>query len=257
MSRFLKQVIYGGSFLAILLALISYGLYVSFQTPPTCFDNIQNQEEENVDCGGPCSLSCVLKFLKPLKVSNVTIAHHPDKTVSILAEIRNFNTDHGLPQFTYDLVFYDAAGAGIMTVTKESFIYPGEIKYLVDQAIQVPEGVARATITVKDVTPLSWKTKDEFFQPDVQTRNIQFEEQAEKRELYVSGLVVNNTNTPLTRVTVNVIAANLFGLESGFSQTLLENLRPFEERFFRVVIPDINFSNFKQGATKIYLSIEQ
>ncbi|KKU42980.1 MAG: hypothetical protein UX56_C0001G0015 [Candidatus Azambacteria bacterium GW2011_GWD2_46_48] len=66
-TRTQKQVIIAIFFLGILF-FIGGGFYFAFRSPASCFDKIQNQGEEDIDCGGPCATACEEKELKPLEI---------------------------------------------------------------------------------------------------------------------------------------------------------------------------------------------
>jgi len=59
-----KQIVVGLATTLVILALVFMGKNI-FKPKPTCSDNKQNQNEDAVDCGGPC-LACDLKDLEPL-----------------------------------------------------------------------------------------------------------------------------------------------------------------------------------------------
>ena len=77
---------------------------------PTCFDNIQNQDEEGVDCGGNiCSLRCdgnyrdiKINFSRGLFVS-------PGK-YDIFTLLENFNQNVDFPVVPYTMSFYSYEG---------------------------------------------------------------------------------------------------------------------------------------------------
>lgn len=157
--RTLKQFIYGAFYLTIFF-LIVYGIYLAgFKAAPTCFDGKQNQNETGVDCGGPCSI-CELKALNPIKVSLPVQVFSLDGAVSALVELRNPNVNLGADKFSYELNFYDANDEKIFTSTKESFIYPGEIKYIVEINLNVDyEKIDRTEFKISNE---SWKLAGEF-----------------------------------------------------------------------------------------------
>ncbi len=66
-----KQVSIGLVYFLILILLGAGAYFAFFQKKPTCFDKIQNQKEEGVDCGGPCVLSCEHLTIKNIEVSEV------------------------------------------------------------------------------------------------------------------------------------------------------------------------------------------
>ena len=53
MPRLLKQFLYGVFYLAI-IAAVGVGFYFHYDNaPPSCFDGIQNEGEQGIDCGLP------------------------------------------------------------------------------------------------------------------------------------------------------------------------------------------------------------
>jgi len=52
-------------FFAIIFAIILFSI---FNTAPTCFDGIQNQNETGIDCGGPCNLLCRAAYSNPVVI---------------------------------------------------------------------------------------------------------------------------------------------------------------------------------------------
>ena len=57
MPRILKQLVFGSGFLVV-FGFIAFGAYYLWQAEATCSDQIKNQGEDAVDCGGPCIKRC-------------------------------------------------------------------------------------------------------------------------------------------------------------------------------------------------------
>ena len=232
-SRFLKQLIYGVFYLAIIFG-VGYLLYAPFKSPASCFDNRKNQGETEVDCGGPCP-SCELKKLKPMQVSPVSIFPLGEEQLSALFELKNLNVNYGAERFIYRLSFYDSTGKEIFSVSKSSFIYPGELKYIAEPGLEFDtRQVVRAEAQISN---LSWRTISEFSLPKTQTRDIRVEQADENGSVAVSGLLVNQNSFALSRAVVIVIVKNQTGSDIGVSKTLVESIAPFEERGFTVNVP--------------------
>jgi len=109
-----------------------YFVYLSFLPKPTCYDNIKNQKEEDIDCGGPC-LPCYLK-----KGTNLSLVSQPvvflrsDKKVDVLFKIKNILEDWGAKNFSYKLVFVSKDGQEKSYIFN-GFILPHEIRvFLID-----------------------------------------------------------------------------------------------------------------------------
>jgi hypothetical protein len=50
---------------AIIFAIILFGF---FNKTPTCSDGVQNQGEQGIDCGGPCSILCRAQYVDPVVI---------------------------------------------------------------------------------------------------------------------------------------------------------------------------------------------
>jgi len=165
MLRFLKQFIYGLLFLSF-WALIAGGIYLLFlRTTASCFDNLQNQNETGIDCGGSCQ-SCEIKTLSPIQVNWVKYFPTGDK-IAVAAEIKNSNANYGADGFSYTLDIYGKNGGKIKSLTRKSFIYAAEIKYIVEPLEINPRDVSDIRISIADV---GWKSKSEFERPKIQIR---------------------------------------------------------------------------------------
>src|SRR4030042_1047573 len=138
--RLLKQIIYGVGYLAVFF-LIGFLIYNShFKPAPTCFDGKQNQNETCVDCVGPCA-SCEIRTLSPLEAIQIK-RFSGDNQAVVTAEVKNPNLNWGADQFSYTFDVYGKNGAKIKSIAKTSFIYAGEIKYLLEPAGISPDDIA-------------------------------------------------------------------------------------------------------------------
>ena len=129
--RLRKQILYGAFYLLVLV-LIGGGIYFTFFKPaPSCYDNIRNQDEVEIDCGGVCSSVCSTVKIKPLEVNGQILTLRPDeKHMSILAQINNPNLDYMAKSFVYNFSLYDSADKIVKSFSGNSFIYSGEAKYI-------------------------------------------------------------------------------------------------------------------------------
>jgi len=247
-SRFLKQLIYGSLYLIILLGL-GYLLYAPFKAPASCFDNRKNQGETEIDCGGPCE-SCELRRLKPIQVSPVSLFSIDGRTVSALFELVNPNTKYGAERFSHKIEFFDSGGRIIDSVTKESFIYPGEIKYIVEPSIEVSGPVARAAA---EVSGFVWKPIAEFSAPKTQTRDIKIEIKEGAGEARIAGLLINQNSFRISRAVIIAVIHDQSGNRTGFSKTLVLDMEPFEERSFAITIPITDSTGLSRDSVKIFV----
>lgn len=144
--RYNKQVVY---VLTIFLIIISIPILIYLKnklfSPPSCFDNKQNQGEKGVDCGGPC-LPCELKSLIPLKIYKTEFIIY-DRYIDIIGFIENPNDNLLLKKMKYYFQIYDENGIPkLKTNIKEiDNIEPGERRYIVE--LNFP----RPNFTISDI----------------------------------------------------------------------------------------------------------
>lgn len=234
LRRLFKQFVYGLFYLAILAAII-VGVYFIWRPAATCFDDRQNQDEEGIDCGGPC-VSCVIKNLIPLKV--LPMQFFPasgDKTLgaTVLAQIENLNTTYGVARGDYRLALYDAAGQEIYTLAGASVVAPGEKKTLLFPALEAP--FARVNRGELVFASIDWCAAEDWPKLDVRaeiTKTQFFNQQA-----IVGGRLMNDGPAIIGHVKINILLFNKKGLAINGSQTILEDVAPFSARDFKIFVP--------------------
>jgi hypothetical protein len=232
-SRLAKQLIYGGIFFAILFLLVIGVYFRSFRPAPSCFDSKLNQEEEAVDCGGPC-ISCAIRNLERL---NATAELVPvGETVSVVIRFNNPNIFYGAQRFIYTLKLEDINSQELTSITRESFIYPGQFDKTIIEAnlpIDLTNIGFDPSIVVSNP---EWSSAQEFDQPETSLRQkaVILGETGDKVE--VSGVIVNRNAFTLSQVDVGALLYSGKRIV-GASKTLLQNIDPFSERFFKIIVP--------------------
>jgi len=230
-SRFLKQLIYGALYLLI-FAGIGYGVIFLSAREATCFDERKNQGEEQVDCGGPCA-SCEAFNLRSIEVLSTSLFSVSDTQMILLVEFKNSNVSYGAEQFFYDVRFYNREGMHERSVTQASFLYPGEIKFIVE-AFDVSSDIVRAEIMPR--APV-WIPSDRFVRPRVSLRNLQYEVRTASHEVVVTGIAANEDTAALSQVVIAVVVHDSLGTRLSASKTFLSRLGARDEASFRIVIP--------------------
>lgn len=239
-SRLAKQLFYGAGYLTVFF-LIVFAIYlVWFKPAPTCYDGRRNQNEIGIDCGGSCP-ACEIKTLIPLETSWLKYFPADNQTV-VAAEIKNSNINYAADSFSYAIDIYDNNGAKIKSLIKNSFIYAGEIKYLVELVEFNNKNIKEIKISFSDI---SWKLNEEFKKPTAQLREIKTESAA------VSGFLTNNNAFRLSKIRIFGFLYSQYGILISASKTELENVSAFEEKFFKINFPK-NLSGIDPNKTKVY-----
>lgn len=123
---------------------------------PSCVDNKQNQQEEGVDCGGPCT-PCVAKpvemvthWVKPFKIS--------EGRYDVAALMENTNANYAIKNLEYQFKVYDSSNILIGQKKGSTFVNPQE-KFLIfeaniDTGLKVP---ARAFLDIEEGYNSKWE----------------------------------------------------------------------------------------------------
>ncbi|MDO8584551.1 MAG: hypothetical protein Q7R85_00325 [bacterium] len=231
-NRIVKQFLYG-MFYLLSLTLIGGSVYLGYFKPAaSCVDKVQNQGEEEADCGGPC-VACAVRKLRPIKVLPLQLFDIGNNASSVLVELENPNLNYGASHIAYTVTLYDAQNAALTSFNGDTFIHAGEVKLIVFPALEVPfRAIMRGDFVVRDS---AWLAAGEFPRPNVEVREVVTKR--EGKTAIVEGVVQNNNSYGLRQAVVSAVAMNHAGLFADASRTVLLDIQPFEERFFKIVIP--------------------
>jgi translation elongation factor EF-1beta len=105
-------------------------IYFALKAKPSCKDRIQNQGEENVDCGGPCSVCEKIPDAQNLKVVEKSIITEQPGKYDLLAQVENPNSQFGVASFEYEFDLKDEQGNVVSRYQGSSFILPSQKKYI-------------------------------------------------------------------------------------------------------------------------------
>lgn len=232
----MKQIIYGGVYLACVAGIIAAVYFAKWKPDPTCFDGKLNQGEEEADCGGPCE-ACAIRRLAPLE-GRVLNAFDPGTgRATALLEFRNANQNYGASAFSYTLRFLDRSGRELFAARDDSFLYPGTFKYVVEPDLPVPfETAGNGRIEIERV---AWIPAPEFRAPEFEIKSVALDARPEREELIVSGTFTNREPVFVSRAAITVLVSNSLGVLAGVSKTQLRDLEPLEDRSFQVTVPGI------------------
>lgn len=228
MPRVLKQIIYG-IFYLLVVGAIYLGVYWFFGRPATtCFDNIQNQNEIGIDCGGSC-ISCDLKNIKPLSVGDTSVFQVKNLS-SALFRISNPNINYGSDNFKYKINFYDFNDKLVESIDRSSFIYAGENKNMVEAGIDVGSAkISRAEVVVVDTR---WIASGEFQPPKFENNNMRTGKTGDT--FIVSGAIKNVNSFSIAKIIINAVLVNKAGSALGATRTEIDDLNAFSGKNFSV-----------------------
>lgn len=156
-SRFLKKVI-----IIFLALVILFGIVYLLTRPKKdpCFDGIQNNREEGVDCGGFCDAVCAKPdrpdYVQDIKINWVKFTEDGRNNYDLVASLSNENEKWGVSSVKYKFAFYDEAENLIGEKEGTTFIMPKgdtedpSVKYLIEDNVTSNTPIAKASITLSD-----------------------------------------------------------------------------------------------------------
>lgn len=236
-NRSLKRLIIA----LFVIGLLSSGIFLYWQTKntvePSCFDDIQNQNETGVDCGGSC-VSCQGKP-ESLQMDPAILIPSENNRFDVAFKIKNPNTNFGASVIDYSIEILAADGTKLASRLDNTFILPAGLntgnasqKWVIEHGLK-GEPDAQVNVTLKNIT---WEAiKDNFDAPRllildrVYTALINSPELAEAK-----GVLKNDSPYNFDMIEIQVL---LFGENDkllAVRRTEARTLRAGEIREFRV-----------------------
>ncbi len=236
MPRFLKQFIYGSIYILI-IGLVGFGIYsLYFTTTPSCSDNIQNQQESEIDCGGPNCISCELKLLTLKQVNEPNFFDAGQFKTTAVVKITNPSWNYGSKNFNYEFLFINRLGGAIATrpgLLGTSYISAGESKYLIAPAINIdPRDVGRVLVNISNV---AWDLKANLTSYSLSFKNLKLV--LNNKSPQVSGILKNDSASSYNAISVIGVLFDKRGNAISASATKLDNVQSFSETPFVIFYP--------------------
>lgn len=235
-SRRIKQFLYGALYVIVAAGVI-FAVYFLFLRPsPSCFDRVQNQGEQGVDCGGPCAAVCIPQALQKITlIGNVSAFLSSPGHYTLLAQVANANAAVAAPAVDYRFDLYNATGTLIGSVLGNSFMYANEVKYLLAANVAVSTPVDHAALVVQDPAWVPAATQGAV--PQFQNPLPVTGSTVTTSTITVDGRIVNGDLAAFTNILVVAVFRGADGTTLGASQTTIDRLAPNETRDFSVVYP--------------------
>lgn len=211
---------------SLFLCLIGVFVYfVSFYTPPNCFDNIKNGKEVDVDCDGKCVRICSVSALAPKIVwadsFEITAGQY-----NAVAYVENMNPTASTKQLKYTFKLLDQGS--VIAERSGTTILPPNSVYPVFEGRIKTENNRKPTKTELEIQPVEvWQPatlgKNQFMVRDFKLTSADSRPQ----------LSADIENLELTSAdTVEVVATifNSAGKPLTASQTFIDNFLPRSTR---------------------------
>lgn len=252
MRRFFKQLIYG-LFYLLILALVAGGVYYFYFIPEqSCFDNIQNQDETGVDCGGQC-LDCELRNLT-LRIDEPLKFEAGEFKSTILAKISNPSSNYGLNDFEYEFQIFSSFGTILTTFHGRSYILPSESKYLIAPAVDVDSRDIGKTVL--NVPLQNWRPKADLPVYSLRFKNI--ETVPLSKTVQVAGNLVNDSSSIFSSIILTGIIFGSNGEVLNASSTKVDGISAFSEAPFTIFFPNLkNVAEVNRNTTEVFYEVKR
>ncbi len=233
-KRVPKQLIIGLIFVLI-IGGVGYGIVdYFFIVEPTCFDNIQNGQEEGVDCGSlACGIECEPEIM-PLNIQLQELIEVRPNDYDFVARFNNPNSLFGALRARYEMELQRQDGVSLSR-TGTFYMLPGQTRYVIISGLHSDSALTGAFINIIEV---EWERVQSF-------EEISFPVQRESYEVInrngvyseLEAVVLNNSDFDFDRVEVGVV---LFDDNNSIIAVNKTDIRTFisrTERSFQVSWP--------------------
>lgn len=212
MRRIVKQIFYLASFVGVIV-LVPLFFIVPNLDLNLFGDPKRNDKEE----------------YKRVVVERVDTITHGD-TVDIVARIRNPNPRAGLPQYSLDFVLVDKEGNEIKTMSKETYLLPGALKYVAVLDVGIVGGLSKVRVVEPDEQ--RFVVNGELTVPQFNSflRDRRLRSVGEKREEVQKAIVANRGNLGFRRVDVVGVAFDARDKIVGVGETFIGSLHAGKQR---------------------------
>lgn len=221
---------------SILSIILIWGGYFLFRTEPTCTDGIKNQNEQEIDCGGTCSLQCIRPVqTDPLEIKETALLYSAENRFDVLVSIHNPNDEAGASSFHYRLELKNETGATVAVREGNNFILPQETKYLLEINVSAPQA---KTIAVT-FSEYQWQRFSGYQEPPAITISNKSYESISSGVGFgkAFGIMRNESPFDFRSIRVKVVLRDISGRPVGVNMTEMRTVTSGDVRDFILLWP--------------------
>ena len=168
-----------------------------------------------------------------LVVAKVDFLRVSPGVFSAYAHIANPNSDWSVWSFDYEFVFRSAAGGVLHRSRGQSFLLPGSSRFVTEPAVTLSETPANVEFQVSHPR---WTNRVVEFQPEFAVLQKRWGDTA--NNFFVEAIVRNPYSFLVKKVNVEVTIFDETSTQVvAVNRTVIDDLKPFEERYIRMLWP--------------------
>lgn len=212
------------SIVLVFTLLVAGVFWYRTRPAPSCFDNKQNQDELDTDCGGPCARVCSFE-VKPAKEVWSRLFEIDGGRYDEVTFIKNPNRRYAARQLSYRVKIFDANDVLITTKTGETFLNPGESFFIYNSRLDVGNREPRrAAFEITD-GPIWQRVDVKLPEPKVTYKSF-----VNQPTPLLVARVENDSLQTLTDLQIVAVLSDEDQNALAVSSTLMEKLEPGESR---------------------------
>jgi hypothetical protein len=148
----MRFAVIGVLILAALIGVVIF-YFTNLYAAPTCQDGKRNQEEQGIDCGGPCSAVCTATAAAPTTIFTSLIRNKTGR-VDLVASVENKNGEAGAKNIPFRVTLYSATGDVVRELPGSLDLPPHTIVPIFIPGVAADgEGIVRAFLKVEASSP--------------------------------------------------------------------------------------------------------
>lgn len=217
-----QQFKYGGIVAVFLVVLLIILYFFFFDAPETCYDDVKNQDEVRVDCGGACSSLCTLGDEVIVLWSRVL--ERTSGEIDVVARIQNPNPDAGTEELSYTFELYDDENLLIVERSGKTFVNKQEEFVVIERGIAVGEREpTRVFVNTTRQTP--WKLiEGSPAQLSVSEKQFIPREESGDSRPRLTATLTNNGFSRVEDIILSALIYDVNGNIASVASTLVEGL---------------------------------
>lgn len=229
-KRLTKQILIIFIIIIVFLLLLLLAYLAFFKIEPSCFDGVQNQNEEKIDCGGVCA-SCEDIYpeeINILKTDYILMGSYYNVSVRIENKNQNYGSDH----IPYKIQLHDNNGKIIGERSGTTFIFPKQTKHIIELKIPVSGIVGDIDLSFGNI---NWLKPDKDL-PQLFILQKEYVPLSSDQSGYaqIKGIVLNRSKLGFSKVYIDVLLYSNDEL-IGINTTEINDLASNQERGFSVI----------------------